>query len=323
MQINRTHFLVPIAALSAAALFCIAAESPAIPKGKTPPAQNPHWKKESCAACHDMSTGVAAPIAARAIDSLCFSCHDGRKAHAEPHPTGRQFPTTRAMRRPESWPLSQGELGCITCHDAQFGCDLKRHVRADNRNLLRQEGGGPAHGKSFCENCHAEQEFPKLNPHLMLGGDGHAIVERCTFCHSEAPDARTLKRTFEAKFKAPQSAICLDCHPRHRDPLVQTHIGLRLTPDEQAYMCAVESTGLSIKPSPQTIARLKAAKTRPALLIPASDGTILCSTCHNPHQAGVFAPESQLAFGAMSLDARNKIVSPVREPQWCRRCHAN
>lgn len=325
MHSMGVHSFLLVAVASATALICIAAGVPETPHptNKRVSVNNPHWKMDGCASCHDMSTGSASPIASEKIDQLCFDCHDGRKAHAELHPTHRRFPSTQEMARPEGWPLSQGELGCITCHDSQFGCDLKRHTRADNPNLLRQSGQGPVQPKAFCANCHLEQSYPKLNPHLMLATDGSPNKAQCLFCHEKAPDPKTLVRTFKPDLKATQAAICLDCHPRHRDPLVQMHIGLRVTPDEQAYMCAVEASGLSKKPPPQAIARFKAAAARPSLLVPAQDGTTVCSTCHNPHEAGVFAADSQLAFGAMSVDRQQKLLSPVREKLWCRRCHAN
>jgi hypothetical protein len=56
-------------------------------------------------------------------------------------------------------------------------------------------------------------------------------------------------------------------------------------------------------------------------MVPDKNGVVVCTTCHNPHQAGVFPPDSVLSFRAMKLTGKNSVASPVRGQVWCRHCH--
>ncbi|MFI5378382.1 MAG: cytochrome c3 family protein [Tepidisphaerales bacterium] len=283
--------------------------------------ENPHWKKDGCATCHDMSTGKAAPIVQDKIDKLCLSCHDGKKAVAEVHPIHRKFKAADNMVRPENWPAINDEVGCITCHDSQFACDLAAHSPAANRRFLRGRPEGTGRTRPFCQNCHQEEAYRKINPHLMLGGNGEILEERCLVCHDKALDRKTVHRTFEPGLKAEEAVVCRDCHGPHKDRITQGHIGRQIKADQQAYIAAKEALGLCSNPSKELIGKFQAAGKVPKFIVPAKDGNILCSTCHNPHQHGVFAEDSDMAYGAMRIDGRGRIVSPVREPIWCRHCH--
>ena len=70
------------------------------------------------------------------------------------------------------------------------------------------------------------------------------------------------------------------------------------------YMRARELTGLIDAPSNDLIAQLKADNARPTLMVPDADGRIVCTTCHNPHQQGVFRPGCVLADRALQLVER-------------------
>jgi len=318
---NNPRFSV-VAAVIASAMLWMGLFSRGAPTTAGTGAENPHWKKDGCGACHDMSSGSAAPIAQEKIDRLCLGCHDGKKAAAEVHPIGRKLRPADHLIKPDKWPTPNDEIGCITCHDAQFACDLKTNPRAANRNLLRIQRDGAARGQSFCQNCHQSEAYSKINPHLMLG-DGKEIIEsKCLFCHAKVQDRKATERAHKPDLKAEQGDICRDCHPRHKDPITQMHIGLRMTPEQQAFVYAKEVLGLSSNPSKEFVHKAEVAGRVPKLVVPAAKGVIVCSTCHNPHLRGVFSDESELGYRAMRLDRRNQLISPVREPIWCRHCHA-
>jgi hypothetical protein len=100
------------------------------------------------------------------------------------------------------------------------------------------------------------------------------------------------------------------------------HVGLHATPREQAFIRAKETLGLSANPSKQVIDRIQSEGGRPKLLMTETDGKIVCSTCHNVHQQGLFSASSELEYLSMQPNPQGKLVSPVRDPMWCRHCHS-
>ena len=284
-------------------------------------AHNPHWKETGCAACHVVSAGRAQPIDAAQIDKLCLTCHDGKRAVAEAHPVHRRFERSEALIRPANLPVIDDELGCITCHDSQLACDIPANARRGNRQFLRIQIDGNGAPVPFCQACHREQAYEKINPHLTLDSAGRIMESRCLFCHTRTPDRKAAQRTYKPDLKAPEQLICRDCHPPHRDPITEKHIGLRPSAEQQAYTRAMETLGLSGNPSRKLIHEIQAAGQMPRLFVTGPEGLMVCSTCHNPHQQGLFRAGGELDYGSMRFDARQKLVSPVRDPIWCRNCH--
>jgi hypothetical protein len=285
-------------------------------------AEKPHWKATTCGECHTIENGRHLPITPEQADEICLRCHDGRRAVAEFHPVGREFDDSKYVH-PEKWPLVNGRLGCLTCHDMQLGCAEDARRPQANRMVLRDYQVGRKNARPFCQNCHKESEYRKLDPHVMLLGDRDEIVEdKCLFCHTKPLDRKALVRTGDSALKADQDALCRDCHPTHKDPMQQGHIGLRISDNMLATMYVREIIGLSAQVKPPMVAQIKAAGNKPTLMIPDKDGRIVCSTCHNPHQAGVFPRASVLAYRAMRLSDKGHLASPVRGRTWCRHCHA-
>lgn len=284
-------------------------------------ATNPHWKPDGCQTCHTLDQGKPSPIAAAAVDEICLKCHDGRKAAAEFHPVGLAFDNKR-FTRPEKWPVVDDRLACVTCHDMRLACSPTLTRPNVNHVLLRDYQVGRSQSKPFCRNCHQESAYKKLNPHAMLLAVKDEIIEdKCLFCHTKPLDRGTLARTGDAFLKADQAALCRDCHPQHRDPMQQGHIGMPLSADMLATMRSRELIGLSSKLSPKIIAQVKASGEKPTKMIPDQGGKIICSTCHNPHQAGVFPSDSALAYRAIKPNADGRMISPVRGQAWCKHCH--
>ena len=283
-------------------------------------ASNPHWKKNECAACHDRSGGKPAAIALADIDALCLKCHDGKQAIREFHPVGRRFQPAENLVKPEGWPLVNDQLSCATCHAIRTACDIEAN-RLANPKMLREHGDEGAEHAPFCQRCHQEQAYRKLNPHLMLTGQGEIVDDACLFCHTKRLDRNLKERTGKPLLRSSQTELCHDCHLQHKDPMNQGHMGLPLKPDRMVTMRAKEILGLSANPSRQYLAQLKAARDPLTLLVPDKDNRITCSTCHNPHQSGVFPADSPLDYRSMRLNRQNKLFSPMHEQVWCRHCH--
>lgn len=324
---KTAHFLIPLllgGAILVGALFNGAsAQKP----GK---AANPHFNADGCKICH---TGDGAPVAidAAQADAGCLSCHDGVKAAAEFHPVARAH-DPKKYSIPEKWPLVQGRIACLTCHDMKIACDPKVTRRGANRMLLRDFAESRVNAKPFCQNCHLESAYKKINPHAMLleiPAEGSAtrparmeiIDEKCLFCHTKIPDREVMKRSADPLLKAEQTTLCRDCHPQHKDPMNQSHLGLRLKPEILAMMSVRESVGLAARVNDGMLNEIKNKSVKPTLMVGDANGQITCSTCHNPHQSGVFPQRSVLEYRSMRRAAGDKLVSPVRGQIWCRHCH--
>jgi predicted CXXCH cytochrome family protein len=288
-------------------------------EGKAP---NPHWKNDKCAECHTTDGGAPKTIPPENVDELCLRCHDGTQAAAEFHPVDRVLASAN-FTLPKGWPLVRERLVCITCHEVKLGCVEKPSRPAGNGAFLR-DAKPPAPGQSqpFCAKCHQSNAYKKLNPHQMLLPQTNQIIdEKCLFCHTQKLDRATQERTGDAKLKTDQTTMCRDCHPRHKDAMLTGHLGLAIKEEMQAHIVARETAGLNAKLTPQIIEQARKSGQKPRLMLTDSKGTIVCSTCHNPHQAKVFPPDSALAYRAMRIAGNGKLASPVRTQAFCVHCH--
>jgi hypothetical protein len=219
------------------------------------------------------------------------------------------------------WPTLKGALYCLTCHDVRQECDTTAQRPDTNSAFLRQSqttGGDPT---PFCGNCHAPEQTPKFNPHRMLAADQHTIIEqRCQVCHSKPMDRNATKRSGDPSLRADMVTLCRSCHPHHRDISRAGHVLTTIRPPMLIYMRARELTGLLESPSPDLIKQLQDEHAKPTLMVPDAQGRIVCSTCHNPHEQGTFAPNCVLDDRSLRL-IKGHLLTPVRGQLFCRRCH--
>jgi len=275
------------------------------------PAANPHWNKDACGVCHQITTDQPQPIADAAITPMCLSCHDGARASNPVHPAGRTF-DAQTMADP-GWPMPDKKVICQTCHDIRQACDPAGVQPDNNAVFLRQTN------KPFCENCHRPESTPKLNPHMMLA-DGRPIDSKCAICHSKPMDSTSMVRKGDPALRADVVTLCRSCHPHHRDISTTGHVLATIPPDMLAYMRARELTGLLGMPSADLLKQLSDEHARPILMVPDGQGRVVCFTCHNPHEQGTFPRESVLADRSLRL-VGGHLLTPVRGSQFCRHCH--
>lgn len=285
------------------------------------PAADPHRDRHACSACHTETDGKPAAIPIDKADAICIKCHDGKRASRELHPVGG-LPDASHVANP-AWPLRAGRLGCLTCHDMKIGCigDLDDQT---NQSFLRGGATGKQPQVPFCLNCHQEPAYRKVNPHLMLAATaaGPKIIElQCLYCHERVPDAKAGKRSGNPMLKADAAMLCHDCHQRHRNGIADKHRGARVSPEMQALSVIRESLGFACVVPPSLVAEVKAQNPRPTLVPLDAGGRLTCTSCHNPHQAGLFDRKSELAYRALSLKQDGHLASPVRNTAWCRSCH--
>lgn len=287
---------------------------------------NPHWVADGCRHCHAMEGGKPQPIPEDKVEALCLSCHDGTKARAEVHPIGRPL-KKETFLTPEGWPLGKRDtVTCLTCHDIKQHCDPKAERPFDNPTALRTVTRG-GEEQPFCLSCHKPEQFPKFNPHIMLDPVSKKPVEdRCLTCHAKPFENPAGERTGEANLRADQLLLCRACHPTHRDQFTPGHIGHKVRPATVAFMKAREVTGLAMPPSRGLVDQLRKTETLPRLAPITPDGRVVCTSCHNPHEAGLFGPDAALSYRAIRVipgkdGGVTRTRSPVRGELWCNHCH--
>ena len=86
---------------------------------------NPHWTGKSCLECHDKmpEKGKAATYKHGGdFVKLCNNCHDTVLSRADEHVVGVKLvaDNKRFKKPPSDFPLPDGKLSCITCHDLRL-----------------------------------------------------------------------------------------------------------------------------------------------------------------------------------------------------------
>lgn len=271
-------------------------------------ASNPHGTSTGCSACHASDAGSVITQPPDISDALCIRCHDGKHARAEDHPVGRSF--NRAdIRLPDGFPVADNKLTCLTCHDVLTACRLEKSTRNENPMMLR----GPVafDTADYCTQCHIPDTHRKHNPHQMLSVEGTPAESACRACHADPIPTAQSEPTNVANLRLAEPDLCLGCHPAHMDFFDPGHTGAAVTDAIRAALLrADQRAGLS--------------KSEHAQLLPLSpQRRVTCSTCHNPHQAGLFESGSVLDRGAMPWPKSTLAPVPLRLQgrELCNACH--
>lgn len=300
------------------------------------PTINPHWSADYCFECHNADQGPEpVRIESSRVDAACLRCHDGSKAVMEKHPIGRPARTPFATV-PPGWPAHDDRIGCLTCHDAMLAGEHSEKTRGANSSFLR----GTVHSRTtaFCAQCHTAPEYGQFNPHLGSGPRqsgpveriefdraGHISASDCRFCHVADMPRDALVRSGSADLLADEITLCASCHPNHIDFFEPGHIGATMPVDMIARLS--EKRGWSDAGAGD---RSDSASKVLEQLPLGPDNRVVCSTCHNPHPAGLFPEGSILAMGALELRPDDHVgtrartgFSSLRIPSaaFCTECH--
>lgn len=282
--------------------------------------ENPHWASDRCDACHQIHEGRPTPIEAEKIDAGCLRCHDGVNAQAEAHPTGRKGHGPFA-EVPAEWPLNEGRLGCLTCHDILRHCDAR--AARPSRNPVMLRGAAVERPLDFCTNCHTPSEQWRINPHRQIAEDGSVRTETCGFCHSSEP-ARPAdgRRSNNPPLRAAGSAICLSCHAVHWDYFPEGHVERPMTEEIRQRLIAREFAGSDSTPdSSVELSEAMGDPNRVPTLLPLVENRVTCYTCHTPHAPGLFPAASPLGMAAAEgEDARLQLR--MTRLELCQTCHS-
>jgi predicted CXXCH cytochrome family protein len=221
--------------------------------------------------------------------SICLKCHAYKENH---HPVDFVPRETYYVTPGKAFPLFDGEIRCLTCHDPHGGPEF-----SETPKLLR--GGPYADRREPCFKCHYRERYAEIDPHIMLDSDGRIQLVNgepvCLICHAKTPNP-AVDRTKDVKFRADVAFLCWRCHPPMPGEFFRYHF--------------------LDYPSRRTLTDMAKSEKEMKVIFPlVPRGRITCSTCHNPHQKEVMVHE-EARSGADSFH-RLRLPSPTI----CLACH--
>ena len=153
----------------------------------------PHYRRSLCFTCHANSDDYA--LRSEDLNALCNRCHASGLIPSNIHPL-RKVPPKITV--PQGWPLADGALTCLTCHD---------QGHEDQPQRRRMLHGGPyASPRAVCRNCHSGVDLENSRLHQEIN-EGKS----CELCHRTRPQPGT--DTFKTvTLIADPDLLCLRCH---------------------------------------------------------------------------------------------------------------
>jgi hypothetical protein len=259
--------------------------------GKT----NPHWTGKHCTECHEKKPKPGKPVTYKFggdFIKLCNSCHDTALFRAGEHIVGVEAKENKYLKKPPAdFPLNEGKLTCITCHDVRLQEQPNLSAKESNPMFLRgfpykarltfewnkSEKVDERYSQNryvLCFKCHREGPLLQWSPHQnQIKKNGDINEELCLFCHFEVPDRNAVDKS-EWKIRRKLQDQCINCHmgKTRLHPIRVTHYGNTL-PDK-------------------INGQINFSKRRIGLIIPLGIddqgiSRLTCPSCHNPHQRGV------------------------------------
>lgn len=255
------------------------------------PLTNIHYTGLYCEECHEKPAVRGGDLYLRygGDYSLLCRCHT-LTSDVYIHPVDITPTVEKRKRMPPDFPLENGKLTCLTCHDIYRQCQKQLF----ERNSLR---GAPYPQRvSFCYNCHVKANYQPDDPHQQLNSKNEIIIGTCLICHKEKPDEK--HATFkDVTFIGDIEMICRRCHH-----IAGNHSG------NHDHMKDI--------PSPAGLKRIKLVEVKFHTRLPLNEnGKMTCITCHNPHEKGVLPANSPGAKGAGSK-YRHRLPKNL-----CKECH--
>jgi len=278
---------------------------------------SPHGDPERCTACHvpEEAGEFSTLLFDDNVMALCQSCHDGKKAPREVHPVAVSV-ASMAERIPSEFPLCEGQMTCLTCHDMAKSCQ-----GPENQAMFLR--GAPGNRRvDFCGHCHGSDQAKPFNVHDQKDAD-HLKTESCLWCHVGPWDTETpgyenpeyLLRPYGTK-------LCENCHAVASDhPAGGPHVNQEPSEAMVWYMAAHEMRARMSLPFKDLLQYVKAAKRMPRTLPLDANSRITCYTCHNPHETGVIRGSNPRALGAESKRATGHRLRTSKKGQMCQACH--
>jgi hypothetical protein len=255
-----------------------------------------HYTDKYCMVCHEQTPrqGVKSLKYGGDFKQLC-RCHY-KTIERDLHPIGIEPSEEKKKRLPNDFPLQDGKIDCITCHDIFDQCrdSGSAEMFADESRLFLR--GKPYKNlKTLCYKCHNEIQFKKYNPHKQLNANGDIVGLKCLYCHKKIPDVNQAGYD-DITLIGNLDMLCDRCHNKiGEQSLHASHMR---------------------KPSAKVLARIKQLENKFGIILPLNDdGKITCVTCHNPHEKGVIPAEKAGSKGADEAK-RHRFLENI-----CMQCH--
>ena len=255
------------------------------------PQTNLHYTGRYCNECHEKPAvrGGDRYLRYGGDYSMLCRCHT-LSSEVYIHPVNITPSSEKRKRIPKDFPLENGKLTCLTCHDLYRQCQK----RLFERNSLR--GAPYSQRVSFCYNCHVSGNYKENNPHQQLNDNNEIIIGTCLICHKEKPDE--IHATFkDVTFIGNIEMICRRCHH-----IAGNHSG------NHDHMKDI--------PSAKGVKRIKLVEAKFHTVLPLNEnGKMTCVTCHNPHEKGVI-PENRPGAKGAGSKYRHRLPKNL-----CKECH--
>ncbi|NOZ68334.1 MAG: hypothetical protein GXP46_03625 [Deferribacteres bacterium] len=257
-----------------------------------------HYTGKYCTECHEkrpVKGGKKFLKYNGDFSKLCW-CH-GYTPGAYIHPVGVVPSKEKKKKIPKDFPLVNGRLSCITCHDIYLQCRVNPQAKSLNKRFLR---GAPYLSRTtLCFRCHDEKKYKMLDPHNQLTRKGEIIIQKCLYCHVEKPDEK--RATFkEVKLIGNLEVLCYRCHFK------------------QSRLHPINANHLR-KPTAKILAMMKESEKKYGIILPLDyEGKITCPTCHNPHERGVIPTNKP---GAKGASEKYRLRLSKENLQICIACH--
>jgi hypothetical protein len=307
-----------VAAVLAFSSFVVAASM----AGPAQPVGNPHDDTLLCDSCHVSAIPGKNDLAYDGnVSKLCRSCHDGRLATREGHPSEVKPTEVFKQAMSQEFTLKDGMLTCLTCHDVASRCIAGRKGDAQNSSFLRCSD--KTISTSFCFGCHKEDSYQPFNAHDQIDEEG-VKQDVCGWCHVGVPEIGTdVQEDASYGLHRKSREVCDNCHftvPSH--PIENKHTATTPSPEMRSYMAAYEIKYRMNLPIAELLQYVKAANRVPRQIPLDKDNRVTCYSCHNPHEKGLLPATNPRSVGAEGDKAANHRLR-VREGIVCRACHYN
>lgn len=200
--------------------------------------------------------------------------------------------------------LGSVEATCLECHGKR-GTTLEDYLRRMLPHVKIKEKLIRYFMKQAdfsCHTCHhvmcqsnARKELRLRNPHIQLGNNGKLIEKTCLFCHTIVPDYK---------------------HPRLENAVMRYDISYLCS------LCHVMSTqkrglGFGERMTDAMVRHKEQFEKKYDVSLPLGpNNTVICASCHNPHQQGVILGKG--GYANASADHRLVLDDPW---QLCTACH--